>query len=211
MTDAVEEPGLRERKRLATRRAIQVAALDIVTERGLDAATVDEIARVADVSPRTFFNYFPSKEDALLGDRFRLGDPALIERFVASDGPLFDDLRHVVEASMTAASDDVELVRRRRTVSKEYPELAARRTTRLHEYELDVADMVLRRFVHHGGEEGDRALAERARLVALVAMAALRESWFRWTEHGEGPGAITEHLRATFAEIPGLLADPVGV
>ncbi|MEO8263341.1 MAG: helix-turn-helix domain-containing protein, partial [Pseudolysinimonas sp.] len=69
MTDpAVETPGLRERKRLATRRAIQVAAIEIVRERGLDATTIDEIARIADISPRTFFNYFSSKEEAIIGD-----------------------------------------------------------------------------------------------------------------------------------------------
>jgi len=62
-----DEPGLRERKRRATRRAIQRAALEVARTRGLEAVTVDEIARLADVSPRTFFNYFPSKDDAVLG------------------------------------------------------------------------------------------------------------------------------------------------
>ncbi|MES1212507.1 MAG: helix-turn-helix domain-containing protein, partial [Leifsonia sp.] len=60
-----DQPGLRERKRLATRRAILLAAITVVRERGLEAATVDEIARIADVSPRTFFNYFSSKEEAI--------------------------------------------------------------------------------------------------------------------------------------------------
>lgn len=59
--------GLRDRKRLETRLRIETAAIDIVTTEGLDGATIDMISERAGISPRTFFNYFDSKEDAILG------------------------------------------------------------------------------------------------------------------------------------------------
>jgi AcrR family transcriptional regulator len=58
---------LRERKKAATRVAIHRAARDLVEERGLGSVTIEAIAERADVAPRTFFNYYASKEEAVLG------------------------------------------------------------------------------------------------------------------------------------------------
>ena len=76
-TAPVAEPrtSLRERKKLATRRSLRRHALDLVAQRGFMHVTVEDIAEAADVSPRTFFNYFPSKEAALFG-----ADPERIAR-----------------------------------------------------------------------------------------------------------------------------------
>lgn len=68
------DPGLRERKRRATENAIEFAAVSIAVELGIGAVTIDAICRRADVSRSTFFNYFPSKEQAVFGRTVEL-DP----------------------------------------------------------------------------------------------------------------------------------------
>ncbi len=86
-----EHAGLRERKKIATRRALGVAAMRLAVERGLENVLVDDIADAAGVSARTFNNYFASKYEAIcaLGfDRAMRVGAALRER--PADEPLWD-------------------------------------------------------------------------------------------------------------------------
>ena len=71
-------PGLRERKKAKTRAAIQRHALQLFREQGYEATTVEQIAEAAEISPSTFFRYFPTKEDVVFYDAM---DPLLFARF----------------------------------------------------------------------------------------------------------------------------------
>src|SRR5262249_44921406 len=78
--DGPARPSLRERKKAKTRAAIQQHALRLFREQGYAATTVEQIAAAAEISPSTFFRYFPTKEDVVLYDDL---DPLLIAAFDA--------------------------------------------------------------------------------------------------------------------------------
>lgn len=83
------EEGLRERKKRRTRERIEYAGLRLMTERGYRGVSIDEIAAAAEVSPRTFYRYFATKDDLILGHQ---------ETYIAV-------LREAVQARMAAGVD----------------------------------------------------------------------------------------------------------
>lgn len=101
--------GLRERKKLATRQALHEAALKLMRAAGPDAVTVEEICREAGVSPRTFFNYFETKEDAVFLPR--QGMAAQIIESITSyrrDATMFEAAAQAVgDVFHTAMNSDV--------------------------------------------------------------------------------------------------------
>lgn len=208
---SAREPGLRERKRLATRRSIQIAVLHLTAERGLDQVTVDDISRAAGVSPRTFFNYFPTKEASLAGDlpmEFA-GDVAeRFERAAPDRDPLADLVGIIAEQAEAHGVIDPELHQLRRRVLADYPQIFALRMDRVRAFEADIAASVAVRLRADAVARGESAdvdgdtepdpdieIAERARLIGMLVFTLARGAWATWMEH-PGETSLAELMRA---------------
>ena len=202
------EPGLRERKRQATRRAIQLAAIDLVAEQGLDGTTVDEISRRADVSPRTFFNYFPSKEAAIIGDHPELPEGAPIEEFVAAgpDESLMVGIGRLISNTIVVDSTDHELMVRRKGVLGDHPHLFAMRMASMRRVEEELASVIARRLAADDATLASRPdeLDSRAHLAAYVAFAAMRHAWRQWAT-GTEP-SISNGIAESFGQLDSVLS-----
>lgn len=186
-----EECGLRERKKRQTREDLHRAALDLVEEKGFSAVTTDEIAARAGVSPRTFFNYFPSKDGAVLGqsaeDLDRLKS-LLAER--PADEPPLETLRTVILAAMSPSSFDLELRAKRMRVLLNEPTLAPAVVGS----NIRMQNVLLEGF--EARRQGD-GLDLRTRVMVAAALAAVRAS----LEHHQAgaPGEVEDSIAQAFA------------
>jgi AcrR family transcriptional regulator len=170
--------GLRERKKARTRDAIQAHALRLFRERGYTATTVEQIAQAAEISPSTFFRYFPSKEDVVFKDEF---DPMIIESFLAQPAGMtaIQAFRAAVRTVFGSISDD-ELVaaRERHALIWDVPELRAAALENMGESMRMIAELAARRA---GRSPDDFAVRTFAGAVFGVVMAA-NDLWARKPE-----------------------------
>jgi AcrR family transcriptional regulator len=140
----VEQPhvGGRERKKAQTRRDLANAARRLTTEHGLDAVTIQQIVEAADVSTRTFFNYFRCKEEAVVGF-----DPALVAELadVVRERPAQEAPLVALTEALLANAADPEIAEgwvRRTELVAEHPTLLPRHLAAMAEVEEALAAAV---------------------------------------------------------------------
>ena len=193
--------GLRERKKTATRLALHEAALRLVAERGLDRVSVDDIAARADVSPRTFFNYFASKDDAVVGL-----DPAAPAAQAAAfaarppeESPV-EAMRAIAREAATRMAEDPQLWPLRLQVVETNPTLVAKLAAAFGESDRVLATAIAER-------TGTRVDADALpMLLAGVAGAAMRTSLHRWFASdftASLPDLVDDAWDAVAAGLPG--------
>lgn len=178
---------LRQRKRARTRAALIAAALELFERQGYETTTIDEIAAAADVSPRTFFRYFATKEEVALGDDLGQEIVGLIAGRPAEE-PMLESVRRVISDSLTLISaDDREALLARLKIVYRTPSLRARRW----EFQLEM------------GRISGAILAERrglppddlgSRVTAAAAFTAIEVAMDHWQQHDgrEDLGAVLD-------------------
>ena len=120
------QPGLRERKKARTRASIREHALRLFREQGYQATTVEQIAAAAEVSPSTFFRYFPTKEDVVLQDDMDTRMIEVLERQPAGLSPLGAARAAVREMFASYNEADIEVLSQTTALSMTVPEIRAR-------------------------------------------------------------------------------------
>ncbi|MQM25572.1 TetR/AcrR family transcriptional regulator [Glycomyces albidus] len=192
----VEEPGRRERKKQQTRRALIETAARLFGERGYDATSVADVAEAADVTKRTFFLHFATKEDVLLSD-----GPARVELALrvigeqAPQAPLREVLAEAVHAMIAdTASGDLPngMAALRARLMVDSPAVQARVLRAVFTAQARIAEALRGAYP----ETLDRVTAAGVvgAVVGAVCAAAIAS-----LENGEGPEAVSEAMRRAAA------------
>jgi AcrR family transcriptional regulator len=194
-------PGLQQRKRDLVREAIAHAAWDLFAGEGYEASTVSEIARAAGVSRRTFFRYFSSKEDVVVGTSDALAEDVLaaFAQRPPGEAPLVAirrALRPVIESRLAEPAEAraiIRLLRESRTLRRAMLERHARMEERL-------AKLIARRLAKDTRRDATPAL------LAFVTRALLDTAFNVWFDQqpkdvGAMVDGLFEKLRAATAAL----------
>jgi len=191
------ESGLRARKKQETRAALRRAALDLALRDGYDTVTVDAIAEAAHVSPRTFRNYFSSKEDAvlsLLADVERHHADTFLDR--PADEPVLDSLE-AAAINLVATGPDLDEVMAATRMVSEHPALTAHAAAVHRRASRQVLDEIARRL----GRDPDtdllpRLLFHAGRAVTASAVELLAQG-------ADTPDAARDLIHEGFSQLRG--------
>lgn len=155
----------------ATAKAIEEAALDLALDKGYEAVTVDLVCEVAGVSQRTFFNHFPTKDDALVGRYRPFVDEQAARRFIVGRGPLLPEALAVV-----APPRPVELARLqdRMRVIETSPVLLAKHLAQIAQLDDEIRDLVALRLRNQHPDREATDIQEEAEMLSGVLGSVLR-------------------------------------
>jgi len=177
-----EELGGREAKRERTYRRMEKAAVELALQHGSEHVTVEQICVASDVSARTFFNYFGTKEAALIGRGKPSPTAELRAEFVAADGPLLNDLLRLIMASALARQPDVELIRSRRLLFDREPNLAIQAFARSTGTRDEYLGIAIERIRRSEPTMSDHDVEDEARVATAVLMGVMHIVGNRWLE-----------------------------
>jgi AcrR family transcriptional regulator len=169
MSDVPPAAGLRERKKARTRASIREHALRLFREQGYSGTTVEQIAQAAEVSPSTFFRYFPTKEDVVLQDDFDLLAISAFESQPAGLSPVAAFRAAAVAAFTELSEADLVRFQETSTLAFSVPEIRARATDELVRTIGVIAEAAARRSGH---DRNDFAVRNLAGAIVGVIMAA---------------------------------------
>ncbi|MFG3258082.1 TetR/AcrR family transcriptional regulator [Streptomyces sp. NPDC048172] len=211
MPDAVQDRDrlpLRERKKLRTRQALIDTALDLFTERGFDGATLDELCERVEVSKRTFFRYFTSKEDVAMAPTQDMWTALLedLESVAPGDRTLLETLQDVLLDAIGRMPDDgddgwARRVRLSRRLAERSPSMDAHGLHFCDRTGQAAIDALRRRF-----DLGDTS-DPRPRLALDLVTSSFHWALHTWIARPGTPGRarLADDLRDVFAAVPGSL------
>jgi AcrR family transcriptional regulator len=186
--------GLRERKKLKTRESIQREAMRLFKRNGYEETTIEQIAAAADISPGTYFNYFPTKEDVVLYDAF---DPIIGDLLSSRppDEPLGVSFRHVLDLISQLLERDRESVYERSKLSLEVPELRARLWEEFEKAQGFMGGLIAQR---SGRSQDDFEI----RVVVMALVASMMEAMREWVRL-DGQTSLGSLLQRAFDVVDG--------
>jgi AcrR family transcriptional regulator len=189
---AAERPGgLRERKKARTRASIREHALRLFRAQGYHETTVEQIAEAAEVSPSTFFRYFPTKEDVVLQDDMDVIAIASYERQPTELSPIAAFRAAWAETYATLTEEEQASIEETSAMTMAIPELRARAVDELSRTIDVIAQATARRT---GRDPGDFAVRNLVGAMIGVILSATM------------PWAQGHHTADTFARVDAALA-----
>jgi len=170
-------PGLRERKKIKLRRAIQVAALRLFEAQGYEHTTVEQIVEAAETSTTTFYRYFPTKEDVVLQDDMDIRMIEALERQPADLSPLSAVRAAVRDAFASYTEADLEVIAETTLLSMTVPEIRARATDEFARTIGIIGEALAKR----AGRPADDLAVRTAAGAIIGVMMSITMPWHGWS------------------------------